>query len=148
MEFYEQVLQSASTHDRHKDQEKFDLELGQHCPHANVPPDVVFSSPHRCVDLPRRSVSMRSSALVPANVQRLGITNEEEKKDCQEEYTNPSNRPSYCSMSDTERFDELSGGWGGFNRSLTVAAMEPDRLSNEVLSFAMQVCPDYPSECC
>ncbi|KAJ8111205.1 hypothetical protein OPT61_g6150 [Boeremia exigua] len=48
-------------------------------------------------------------------------------------------RPDLCSVSDAERFAELSGGWGGFNRSLTAAALEPDRLSNEVMSFAMWV---------
>jgi len=46
-------------------------------------------------------------------------------------------RPEYCSISDTNRFEDLSGGWGGFNRSLVAASMEPDRLSNEVMSFAM-----------
>lgn len=79
---------------------------------------------------------MKPSAQVVANDARLGISNEEQKKDCHR-YIYPSERPDYCSVSDTERFERLSGGWGGFNRSLTAAAMEPDRLSNEVMSFAM-----------
>jgi hypothetical protein len=60
-------------------------------------------------------------------------------KDCDFYPSDSENRPTYCSMSNTARFEELSGGWGGFNQSLTVAALEPDRLSNEVLSFAMWV---------
>jgi len=72
-----------------------------------------------------------------ANASRLGIANESQKENCDVWYSNSETKPSYCSMSDTARFEELSGGWGGFNRSLTAAALEPDSLSNEVLSFAM-----------
>lgn len=78
-----------------------------------------------------------SSKRASVNFCRLGISNESQKERCDSWYDSGVNRPSYCSMSDTARFEELSGGWGGFNRSLTAAAMEPDSLSNEVLSFAM-----------
>ena len=78
------------------------------------------------------SVPIRQAA--SANNRRLGTENENQIRDCRRY---PNDRPDYCSMSDTERFEEISGGWGGFNRSLTAATMEPDRLSNEVLSFAM-----------
>lgn len=71
---------------------------------------------------------------VSANKIRLGTRNETEKRECQ---LLPNDRPDYCAISETERFEKMSGGWGGFNRSLTLAAMEPDRLSNEVMSFAM-----------
>lgn len=72
-----------------------------------------------------------------ANASRLGIANESQKRNCDLFYSDVETRPSYCSSSDIARFDDISGGWGGFNRSLTAAALEPDRLSNEVLSFAM-----------
>ncbi|KAF3002487.1 hypothetical protein E8E13_005808 [Curvularia kusanoi] len=63
----------------------------------------------------------------------LGTRNEAEKERCQL-YDNNS---PYCSMSDTNRFAQLSGGWGGFNQSLIAATMDPDSLGNEVLSFAI-----------
>jgi hypothetical protein len=67
----------------------------------------------------------------------LGMANENQKENCDMWFSNSETKPLYCSLSDTARFEQLSGGWGGFNRSLTAAALEPDRLSNEVLSFAI-----------
>jgi hypothetical protein len=65
------------------------------------------------------------------------MANENQKDNCDNWYSNSETKPSYCFKSDTARFEDLSGGWGGFNRSLTATALEPDSLSNEVLSFAM-----------
>ncbi|KAJ4988130.1 hypothetical protein SVAN01_06382 [Stagonosporopsis vannaccii] len=67
----------------------------------------------------------------------LGTTNEGQKNDCRRQYEHAADKPDYCSMSESDRFADLSGGWGGFNRSLVAASMEPDRLSNEVMSFAI-----------
>ncbi|KAF3049556.1 hypothetical protein E8E11_004502 [Didymella keratinophila] len=67
----------------------------------------------------------------------LSMANKSQKENCDAWSSNSETKPIYCSMSDTAQFEELSGGWGGFNRSLTAAALEPDSLSNEVLSFAI-----------
>ena len=40
-------------------------------------------------------------------------------------------------MSSTEYFESISGGFGGFNRSLTVTSLTPDNLSNEFIAFGM-----------
>ncbi|OAL47208.1 hypothetical protein IQ07DRAFT_515918 [Pyrenochaeta sp. DS3sAY3a] len=42
-----------------------------------------------------------------------------------------------CDLPSTERFAKMSGGFGGFNRSLTLTSMSPDSLSNEFLSFSI-----------
>ncbi|KAF2471018.1 uncharacterized protein BDR25DRAFT_223902 [Lindgomyces ingoldianus] len=43
----------------------------------------------------------------------------------------------WCNMSSTAQFNQVSGGWGGFNQSLTVASLLPDRLGNEIISFCI-----------
>ncbi|PVH94683.1 hypothetical protein DM02DRAFT_692550 [Periconia macrospinosa] len=50
------------------------------------------------------------------------------------------NYPKYdstglCKLSRTQRFEKISGGWGGFNQSLPLAALPLDDLHSEVLSF-------------
>jgi hypothetical protein len=40
-------------------------------------------------------------------------------------------------MSSTTAINMLSGGWGGFNQSLALASLSPDKLSNEMMTFAM-----------
>lgn len=100
--------------------------------------DALHSCPHVCIHVSRYFVSTNPSQLETlTNKARLGTENEGRKKTCQNNFVDTSTQPDFCSKSDTERFEEISGGWGGFNRSLTAAAMEPDRLSNEVFSFAM-----------
>jgi hypothetical protein len=52
----------------------------------------------------------------------------------------PKNRasdPELCNMSDAAFFAEVSGGFGGFNQSLTIASLPPDQLGNEFISFCM-----------
>ncbi|KAH8727410.1 hypothetical protein GQ44DRAFT_704344 [Phaeosphaeriaceae sp. PMI808] len=45
------------------------------------------------------------------------------------------NSNSLCKLSRAQRFKKISGGWGGFNQSQPLAALSPDDLGNEVLSF-------------
>lgn len=45
----------------------------------------------------------------------------------------------YCKMSGAKRFATISGGWGGFNQSVTVASLPADQMANEVISFCMYV---------
>ena len=33
--------------------------------------------------------------------------------------------------------EEISGGWGGFDKSIPIYKMAPDKLGNEMMSFAM-----------
>jgi hypothetical protein len=47
--------------------------------------------------------------------------------------------PEYCSISKLQRFERLSGGFGGFNRSLELTSLPPDNLANEFISFGMYV---------
>jgi hypothetical protein len=42
-----------------------------------------------------------------------------------------------CQKSDMQRFDEISGGFGGFNRSLQLYSLPPDSLANEFISFSV-----------
>ncbi|CAN9109107.1 unnamed protein product [Alternaria alternata] len=47
--------------------------------------------------------------------------------------------PEYmrCHKSSTEYFESISGGFGGFNRSLTLTSLTPDNLSNEFIAFGI-----------
>ncbi|KAL1801259.1 hypothetical protein ACET3X_001601 [Alternaria dauci] len=49
------------------------------------------------------------------------------------------NAPKYeeCDMSSTEYFETISGGFGGFNRSLTLTSLPPDNMSHEFIAFAI-----------
>lgn len=62
------------------------------------------------------------------------------KKECAE-YLDSSYGYSFneaiCHMSKTQQFEKLSGGFGGFNRSLPIATLPPDKLANEIVSFCM-----------
>lgn len=42
-----------------------------------------------------------------------------------------------CELNHRQRFEKLSGGWGGFNQSQTIAALRHDDLGQEVLSFVI-----------
>ncbi|KAI8933797.1 hypothetical protein NX059_009504 [Plenodomus lindquistii] len=44
---------------------------------------------------------------------------------------------SYCSAPASERFAQISGGFGGLNHSRPLANMSPDNLGNEFLSFSI-----------
>ncbi|KAJ4292636.1 hypothetical protein N0V90_009299 [Kalmusia sp. IMI 367209] len=65
----------------------------------------------------------------------LGMSNQAEKEACSGGSSYSYGEDDLCRMSSGERFAKISGGWGGFNRSLPVAALSPDNGSNEVLSF-------------
>lgn len=68
----------------------------------------------------------------------LGMSNESLKKECKWYHKHdPQELPSYCKISDHDRLEELSGGFGGFNHSLPVASLPPDSLANEFISFSM-----------
>ena len=41
----------------------------------------------------------------------------------------------HCQQSASERLSALSGGWGGFNRSLPLTSLPADDINNETLSF-------------
>jgi hypothetical protein len=45
--------------------------------------------------------------------------------------------PEYCKITDLQRFDRISGGFGGFNRSLELASLSPDSIANEFISFSV-----------
>lgn len=45
--------------------------------------------------------------------------------------------PPECYMSNVDRFEKISGGFGGFNHSLPLASLPPGSLSNEFISFSM-----------
>jgi hypothetical protein len=40
-------------------------------------------------------------------------------------------------MGSTKAMDMLSGGWGGFNQSLALTSLSPDKLTKEMMTFAM-----------
>ncbi|ORY16526.1 hypothetical protein BCR34DRAFT_476053 [Clohesyomyces aquaticus] len=44
---------------------------------------------------------------------------------------------SKCRMSGIDRFSQLSGGWGGFNQSQTIASLPADQMANEIVSFCI-----------
>lgn len=44
-----------------------------------------------------------------------------------------------CTASSIEHFDKISGGFGGFNRSLELTSLPPDSLPNEFIAFSMCV---------
>jgi hypothetical protein len=44
-------------------------------------------------------------------------------------------------VSRTQRFEAISGGFGGFNRSLELTSLPPDSLKNEFISFSVYVSP-------
>lgn len=44
---------------------------------------------------------------------------------------------NFCNMSAGNQFAKISGGFGGFNQSLTAATLPPDKLENEFISFCM-----------
>jgi hypothetical protein len=68
----------------------------------------------------------------------MGMSNESIKKECKWYHKHsPNDLPSYCQMSDHDRLEKLSGGFGGFNHSLPVASLPPDSLANEFISFSM-----------
>lgn len=68
----------------------------------------------------------------------LAIENADQINDCK----NPDPKlpiPEECTISKLQRFERLSGGFGGFNRSLELTSLPPDSLSNEFISFSMYV---------
>ncbi|KAF2662395.1 hypothetical protein K491DRAFT_585125 [Lophiostoma macrostomum CBS 122681] len=62
----------------------------------------------------------------------VGAQYSEWKSDCKR---NPGNHD--CSIPSTTYFAEISGGFGGFNRSLPLASLPPDSLQNELISFSI-----------
>lgn len=68
----------------------------------------------------------------------MGAENEYLKSICKDRYSGYL-KPEECLKSDMQRFDEISGGFGGFNRSLDLASLPPDSLANEFISFSMYV---------
>ncbi|KAF2182554.1 hypothetical protein K469DRAFT_586165 [Zopfia rhizophila CBS 207.26] len=64
----------------------------------------------------------------------VGVAYDSMRDNCDDEY---AYQFSYCSKSPTSQFAMVSGGFGGFNRSLTAATLAPDRLSNELISFCI-----------
>ncbi|KAG9187589.1 hypothetical protein G6011_05460 [Alternaria panax] len=66
----------------------------------------------------------------------LGSAATDWNKDCQD----PESRyymESECDMTSAQYFESISGGFGGFNRSLTVTSLTPDNLSNELIAFSI-----------
>jgi hypothetical protein len=73
----------------------------------------------------------------------MGITSEAEKRNCEYFRKNlfhgTAAMPDYCMASRTQRFEAISGGFGGFNRSLELTSLPPDSLKNEFISFSVYV---------
>ncbi|KAF1948120.1 hypothetical protein CC80DRAFT_432298 [Byssothecium circinans] len=73
----------------------------------------------------------------------LGANAQEESHDCARLSAgydrNPVSMPSNtrCMMTGTQRFEEDTGGWGGFNRSVPIAKLPPNQLTNELVSFCI-----------
>jgi hypothetical protein len=66
----------------------------------------------------------------------MGIENESEKSECKERRLDEF-LPQYCEISNKQRFEAISGGFGGFNRSLELTSLPPDSLANEFISFSV-----------
>ncbi|KAH7138568.1 hypothetical protein B0J11DRAFT_514755 [Dendryphion nanum] len=65
----------------------------------------------------------------------VGVTYDYERGRCKN--PNLSDRKTYCDMSEIDHFTKMSGGFGGFNKSLTLAALPPDDLKSEMMSFSI-----------
>lgn len=65
----------------------------------------------------------------------VGTTFQGERSECKD--PDSWSYYQYCNLSATDHFAKVSGGFGGFNRSLTAAALPPDKLENEMISFCM-----------
>jgi len=42
-----------------------------------------------------------------------------------------------CRMGESDRLATLSGGWGGFNHSISIGYLTADNIESEYLSFLM-----------
>lgn len=68
----------------------------------------------------------------------MGAENHYRERDCDRYGYGPDDPEGYwCKMNDLDRFSVISGGFGGFNRSLELAALPPDSLTNEFIAFSM-----------
>lgn len=63
----------------------------------------------------------------------VGEAYSENKQECQ----SSGAESQYCNQSSAAQFTSQSGGWGGFNSSLVVASLPPDRLGSEFLTFCI-----------
>lgn len=71
-----------------------------------------------------------------------GMAQQEYKNDCRYAATDPSgffDRTTYdlCMVRAPEVWKEASGGWGGYNESVSLAALPMNRMSSETASFAI-----------
>ncbi|KAF1998652.1 hypothetical protein P154DRAFT_438786 [Amniculicola lignicola CBS 123094] len=67
----------------------------------------------------------------------VGMSYNSETKYCHEYEDYYGDEDEACRMSDTSRFGLMSGGFGGFNHSLTAATLPPDQIKSEILSFCI-----------
>ncbi|KAF2032995.1 hypothetical protein EK21DRAFT_98563 [Setomelanomma holmii] len=67
----------------------------------------------------------------------VGIQNEDMKRECKIYPPGNPQRPSFCAKPESQRMEEISGGFGGFNRSRVITSLPPDSLTNEFISFSI-----------
>lgn len=63
---------------------------------------------------------------------RIGIENEHWKAVCGYGYIS-----DLCDKVELQRFEEISGSFRGFNRSLELTSLPPDSLTYEIISFTV-----------
>jgi hypothetical protein len=68
----------------------------------------------------------------------MAFENKEQNYRCKHPYSDGS-FPDYCKDSALQRFDRISGGFGGFNRSKELTSLAPDNIGNEFISFSVYV---------
>jgi hypothetical protein len=68
----------------------------------------------------------------------MAMESREQTYRCQHPPKNGS-PPTYCKNSALQRFEEISGGFGGFNRSKELTSLSPDSIANEFISFSVYV---------
>lgn len=63
----------------------------------------------------------------------VGMGYDYDRRRCEEGFsTDP-----LCDLSEIDHFSKMSGGFGGFNKSLILHSLPPDKLGNEILSFCI-----------
>ncbi|KAF2820593.1 hypothetical protein CC86DRAFT_304725 [Ophiobolus disseminans] len=79
------------------------------------------------------SLALLGASLTMAVI--LGMNSVWWKKDCKD--YDPRELPARCRVSSKEHFESISGGFGGFNRSLELTSLPPDSLPNEFIAFSI-----------
>lgn len=75
----------------------------------------------------------RINSVFHTNRIRAGMSYSGEMSSCGREYEDKE----FCRQSPTHRFQQFTGGWGGFNQSLTLANLPIADWRSELASFSM-----------